>query len=63
MENEGIGTKEKPILLRIEEVARLLAISRTKAYELVNRGYLPSVTVGGLKRVPREALEALVTGE
>ena len=34
------------LLLRVEEAAHLLAISRTKAYALVATGELPSVTIG-----------------
>ncbi len=48
-------------LLRIPEVARILAISRSMVYELIRRGELPSITIGGSRRVPavrlREWLE------
>lgn len=42
----------EPILLRVSEVAPLLGVSRSKAYELVARGEIPSVRIGGLMRVP-----------
>src|SRR5213082_1587330 len=33
-------------LLRVEEAAQWLGVGRTKAYELVHKGRLPSVTIG-----------------
>jgi excisionase family DNA binding protein len=47
-------------LLRVEEAADWLGLGRTKAYELVYRGTLPSVTIGRSRRVPVAALEAFV---
>jgi excisionase family DNA binding protein len=47
-------------LLRVEEAADWLGLSRTKAYELVYRGSLPSVTIGRSRRVPVAALQAFV---
>ncbi len=44
-------------LLRVHEVARLLGIGRSKTYELIARGELPSLRIGRLVRVPRHALE------
>ncbi len=44
-------------LLRVEEVARLLGIGRSKAYELVASGDLPALRIGRLIRVPRHALD------
>ena len=47
-------------LLRVEEAAQWLGLGRTKAYELVYRGLLPSVTIGRSRRVPFAALQAFV---
>ncbi len=44
-------------LLRVHEVAWLLGIGRSKTYELIARGDLPSLRIGRLVRVPRHALE------
>ena len=52
---------ENPLCLRVEEAARLLGISRSKTYELVATGDIPSVEIGGLRRVPRAALERIVS--
>ncbi len=47
-------------LLRIEEAAQWLGVGRTKAYELVHGGALPSVTIGRSRRILVSALEAFV---
>jgi len=54
-----IGTGE-PILLRAEEVARLLGVGRTKVYELMATGELPAARIGRLVRVPRPALDCWI---
>lgn len=48
------------LAVRVAEAARLLDISRSKAYELIRTGALPSIQVGKTVRVPVDALEALV---
>jgi excisionase family DNA binding protein len=45
-------------LLTIEEVARLLRISRGKAYGMAQRGDLPIVKMGKSVRVRRDRLMA-----
>lgn len=46
------------LLLRPREVAEMLGISRSKAYELIASGQLPGVTFAGCRRVPADALRA-----
>jgi excisionase family DNA binding protein len=60
---------EVPVLLTVEEAARVLRIGRTAAYALARRDLaaggsegLRVVRVGRLLRVPRAALEDLVGG-
>jgi excisionase family DNA binding protein len=48
------------LLLRIDEVAQLISVSRTTAYALVNKGEIPSVRIGGLLRIPNDALRRLI---
>lgn len=48
------------LLLRPAEAAEAIGISRTKAYELIANGELPSVRVGGSVRVPVAELEAWI---
>jgi excisionase family DNA binding protein len=55
-----IGAGPNRGLLRVEEAAEWLGLGRTKAYELVYRGVLPSVTIGRSRRVPVAALYAFV---
>jgi len=53
---------EPPLLYRVKEVAALLSISRSRAYELVASGEIESVRIGSSLRVPREALDFFVAG-
>lgn len=49
-----------PLLLTPLEAAELLRISRSKTYELIQRGKLPSITLGYSRRIPLDALRALI---
>ena len=44
------------LLLRPNEAADLLGLWRSKVYELLAIGEIPSVRVGGLTRIPADAL-------
>ncbi|MGO9056953.1 MAG: helix-turn-helix transcriptional regulator [Candidatus Binataceae bacterium] len=53
------------LLLRVDEVASAIGVSRATAYDLINRGELPSVRLcgrggRGMLRVPAEALRKLI---
>ena len=53
-----------PPVLTVEECARFLRIGRTACYEAVRLGSIPSIRLGRLLRIPREALLTLLaTGE
>ena len=52
--------REAPILLRVDEAARLLGVSRSHAYQLIANGSLPVVRLGRSTRVARSALDSLV---
>lgn len=63
-----IGLQELPAFLRVEEVARILRISRSAAYELANawlatdgESGLPAVRLGRSLRIPRAAVERLLS--
>ena len=47
----------------VTEVAELLGISRTTAYECVRRGEIPSLTLGRRLVVSRVALDALLNAD
>jgi excisionase family DNA binding protein len=49
-----------PILLKVEEAAYLLRLSRTKVYALVESGEIASIRCGVARRIPRAALDAWV---
>jgi excisionase family DNA binding protein len=51
---------EPPILLDSRQVAHLLGISRTKAFQLIAQGDLPVIRIGRCVRVPRGLLEAWI---
>jgi excisionase family DNA binding protein len=50
------------LLLRPAEVAELLSISRSKVYELISSGRIPSIRLESesLLRVPLESLRELI---
>lgn len=47
-------------LLRVDEVAQMLGISRARAYAMAANGELPSVRIGRSRRVPVRQLEAWI---
>lgn len=48
---------DRPMLLRVEEVAQLLRLGRTRTFQMIAAGELPVVRIGRAVRVPRVALE------
>lgn len=50
------------LTLSIPEAGRLLGFSRNTAYEAVRRGELPVIKFGRKMRVPKVALERLLSG-
>ena len=55
-----MGASQAPELLRMDEAAELLNVSRSKAYELAQRQEIPTVVVGHSVRVPRRRLLAWI---
>ena len=51
---------ERPLLLRVAEVAELLQVSRASAYRMAERGELPVVRLPVGLRVNRRQLEAWI---
>jgi excisionase family DNA binding protein len=54
------ATTERPMLMRVIEVAQELRLARSHVYQLIQSGQLPAVRIGRSVRVPRSALEAWV---
>jgi excisionase family DNA binding protein len=50
----------EPLLVRVEEAARILSLSRSTIYEMMDRGELQSVRCGAARRIPLAALRAWV---
>lgn len=48
------------LLLTAEEAAIVLSLGRTKVYELMAKGELRSVRIGGCRRIPDSALREFV---
>jgi len=48
--------------LRVNEAAALYGISRSTIYVLMARGTLRKVKIAGRRLVPRDAIEALISG-
>lgn len=48
------------LLLRVEEAARSLGISRSRVYELLAGGEIRSVKIGTSRRIPRLALHEYI---
>lgn len=54
------GSESRPLLLTVEEAARLLSIGRPKMWRLIMAGEVVSVKIGGSRRIPNSALEDYV---
>lgn len=50
------------LLLRPEEAAEVLSLSRATIYALMASGAIASVKIGRSRRISRDALEAYVAG-
>ncbi len=59
MERQKEATTQR-LLLRIPEVAEALGLGRTKVYELIAAGALPTIRVGRAVRVSVAALQKWV---
>lgn len=51
-----------PILVSLDEAARLLSCSRSMVKLMVRRGEIPTVKLGRLTRIPRGQVEELIVG-
>lgn len=53
-------TKTVPQTFRIAEAAEYLSISRAAAFRAAKAGELPVLVIGGVRLVPRAALDAML---
>lgn len=52
----------RPQAVRVAEVAAMLACSKPTVYRLLNAGELPEVRFGRSRRVPLDAIQAMIRG-
>ncbi|MDP9358533.1 MAG: helix-turn-helix domain-containing protein [Chloroflexota bacterium] len=52
--------KSEPLLLRPEDAARLLGISRSKVFSMLSNQELLSIRIGRCRRIPTASLEAWI---
>jgi excisionase family DNA binding protein len=57
------GAPTSPALMTVPEAANYLRIGRSKLYQLVAAGTLPSVRIGSVLRIPRAGLDAWIEGQ
>ena len=48
------------LLLKVEEAAQMLSLSRKTLYDLIRRGEMASLKIGGSRRIPLTALHAFI---
>ncbi|MEV6411862.1 helix-turn-helix domain-containing protein [Kribbella sp. NPDC051718] len=53
---ESLPVTAGPLLLTVEEAARLLGVGRTTAFALVKSGELESIPLGRLRKIPTECV-------
>lgn len=54
------STNAPSLLLTIPQAAEALSVGRNKIYELIKREGLPTVTIGGMMRIPVHSLQAWI---
>ncbi|TAK36117.1 MAG: DNA-binding protein [Chloroflexota bacterium] len=48
------------LLIRVDEAARMCSLGRSKMYEMVAKGLIPSVRIGRAVRIPITALHSWI---
>ena len=51
------------LLVKVEEAARLCRISRSRMYELMAAGEVPSLSIGRSRRIPLDRLRAWIDAQ
>jgi excisionase family DNA binding protein len=60
MDNSTPANQSAPLLLKVDEAARLLNLGRSTVYLLMAQGELPSVRIRTSRRIPLAALQTWV---
>jgi excisionase family DNA binding protein len=56
-------TQDRPAVLTVEEVAKLLRLGRTATYEAIRRGEIPSIKIGRKRLVATAVIDRMLLGE
>ena len=57
---KGTTLNVEKLLLTAEETGHVLGFGRTKMYDLIRRGEITSIKVGGRRRIPVSAVQRFV---
>lgn len=60
---EVIDLSTLPVILSVPEVAKVMRLSKSQAYEYVHQGLIPCVKLGKSIRVPKAALLRFLEGK
>jgi excisionase family DNA binding protein len=58
--DDGVDLVQLPMLVTVDQVAKMLGIGRTTAWELVRKQKIKSVKIGRTRRVPIEAIQEYI---
>ena len=56
-QKRGTSYDDLPLVLRVDDLMKILSIGRNTAYELLRSKAIRSVRIGTTYRIPRDALE------
>jgi len=56
----SIDPAPRPITVRIPEACRITGIGRSKLYELIKAGDIPTIKIGSMTLVPIKGLEGFL---
>lgn len=54
------ATEPDALVYTVPETARLLGLSKSSAYDAIDKGNIPAIRIGGRIRVPKDALAKLL---
>jgi excisionase family DNA binding protein len=58
--DDRVDLLQRPMLVTVDQVAKMLSIGRTAAWELVRKHKIRSVKIGRTRRVPISAIQEYV---
>lgn len=58
--DDRVDLVQRPMLVTVDQVANMLGVGRTTAWELIRRQKIKSVKIGRTRRVPIEAIQEYI---